>query len=133
MVGLMVSWVPPESNCTVNSYDMQYRRDTSGDWNTVSTMSMSYQLSGLQLGSTYYIQVRAVSDAGNGPWSDEIEEITYNGMISRQLIPSSLHIVKLQPTIVSFVRQTCIVSALVQCHSNAIFRYSSFIIRIPKV
>jgi hypothetical protein len=79
MVGLDVSWQTPESSCTVSSYDIQYRLG-SGNWSTRSTMTTSYQLSGLPYGSTYYIQVRAVSDAGNGWWSDEVQKTTYNGM-----------------------------------------------------
>ena len=85
MVGLDVSWMPPESSCTVNSYDIQYRQGTDDGWSTESTMSTLYLLSGLPYGSTYQIQVRAVSDDREGPWSNEVQEATYNGMISNQL------------------------------------------------
>jgi hypothetical protein len=95
MVGLHVSWMPPpQTSCPINSYDIQYRLATGDNLSTESTMSPPYQLRGLYTGSKYFIRVRAVSGDREGPWSDEIEQTTYNGiyMILRQLMFLELHI-----------------------------------------
>ena len=36
-------------------------------------------LTGLQRGTTYQVRVRAVSDVGNGEWSEVIGKATYSG------------------------------------------------------
>ena len=79
---LHVTWSAPSSDRTIQHYQVDYRVGTSGSWSTRSPnpTSTSVTLTGLQRGTTYQVRVRAVSNVGNGEWSDAVSETTYNGM-----------------------------------------------------
>ena len=79
---LHVIWSAPSSNRTIQHYQVDYRVGTSSSWSTWSPnpTSTSVTLTGLQGGTTYQVRVRAVSDVGNGEWSNTVSRITYDGM-----------------------------------------------------
>ena len=80
---LRVTWSAPSSERPIQHYQVDYRVVTSGSWSTWSPnpTSTSVTLTGLQRGTTYQVRVRAVSDVGNGDWSDAVSETTYDGML----------------------------------------------------
>ena len=66
--GVELNWLPPtEPNGEVH-YVIEYRREDSGNWTSVSTTSDSthYNLTGLHNGTNYSIRVVAVS-SGRAP------------------------------------------------------------------
>ena len=70
---LNVSWTAPENTGpAITDYDVQYRAGTTGaftDANYEGTTT-STTLTGLTVGTTYDVQVRARNTEGTGPWSD---------------------------------------------------------------
>ena len=71
---LAVSWTAPATNGTaITDYDVQYSSDggTSWtEWNASDTSTAtSATITGLTYDTAYLVQVRAVSSAGDGPWS----------------------------------------------------------------
>ena len=81
---LNVSWTVPQSDRTIQHYQVDYRVSGGTTWSTVSPnpTSTSTTLENLQLGTTYEVRVRALSDIGNGTWSDTSSETTVNGKIN---------------------------------------------------
>ena len=77
---LNVSWTALQSDRTIQYYQVDYRVSGSTTWSRVSPnpTTTSTTLENLQLGTTYEVRVRAVSDVGSGTWSDTISETTYN-------------------------------------------------------
>ena len=69
---LQVAWVAPSAgDRPITHYDLQYRAGTSGDWTLVEDITLtSYTITGLTNGTSYQVQVRAVSEVGGGAWSD---------------------------------------------------------------
>ena len=76
---LNVSWTVPQSDRTIQHYQVDYRVSGSTTWSTVSPnpTSTSTTLENLQLGTTYEVRVRALSDIGNGTWSETSSAETY--------------------------------------------------------
>ena len=70
--GLYVQWTAPSAgDQPITHYDLQYRAGTSGDWTLVEDITLtSYTITGLTNGTSYQVQVRAVSEVGDGAWSD---------------------------------------------------------------
>ena len=70
---LDVSWTAPgNTGPAITDYDVQYRAGTTGaftDANYDGTPT-STTLTGLTVGTTYHVQVRARNTEGIGPWSD---------------------------------------------------------------
>ena len=70
---LDVSWTAPENTGpAITDYDVQYRAGTTGaftDANYDGTTTNT-TLTGLTVGTTYHVQVRARNTEGIGPWSD---------------------------------------------------------------
>ena len=70
---LTIDWDGPADigASDITSYDLRYKG--GGDWIEVKGIATSdaddYSLTGLGVGVSYDIQVRAVNDAGPGPWS----------------------------------------------------------------
>ena len=56
----------------VSDYDVQYKKKSDSTWTSPSFTGTgtSTTLTGLTEGTEYEVQVRAVNDEGNGPWSD---------------------------------------------------------------
>ena len=82
---LRVTWSAPSSERTIQHYQVDYRVGTSSSWSRWSPnpTSTSVTLTSLQRGTTYPVRVRAVSDVGNGEWSNTVSETTYDGMYRR--------------------------------------------------
>ena len=80
---LQVTWSAPSSERPIQHYQLDYRVDTSGSWSTWSPnpTSTSVTLTDLQRGTTYQVRVRAVSEVGNGTWSDTANQTTFNGIL----------------------------------------------------
>lgn len=83
---LAVSWSAPTDNGgqPVTSYQVQHSVDNGGTWLPATPVSVSgttARLGGLESGSTYKVQVRAVNAAGAGAWtsSDPVELLTTPG------------------------------------------------------
>ncbi len=55
----------------VDSYDLQYREGTSGNWTTgpQNVSGTSAMISGLTANTAYQVQVQATNDEGTSPWS----------------------------------------------------------------
>ena len=71
---LKVAWTAPENaGPAITSYVVQYRGEDSGDeWDqvTVGGSRLETTVSELESGTKYEVQVRAVNDEGEGPWSE---------------------------------------------------------------
>ena len=75
-----MTWNAPQSDRTITKYQVQYRRSGTTSWNTKDVTSTSTTLEYLSAGTSYQVQVRAVSDVGGGPYSDVRTQITPRGM-----------------------------------------------------
>ena len=79
---LRVTWDSPQSDLTITRYEVQY--NTGSEWMSVADVTGSppptaTDLEGLQAGTSYSVRVRAVSDVGDGSWSDVGTMTTYRG------------------------------------------------------
>ena len=79
---LRVTWDSPKSDVAITRYEVQYR--TGSQWMsaadvTGSPLPTTTDLEGLQAGTLYSVQVRAVSDIGDGDWSNAAMQTTYSG------------------------------------------------------
>ena len=71
---LIVSWSIPQSDLPITNYTVQYRTRVTEQWrsHSVSPPSHSTLLTGLDAGAGCILRVRAVSEIGDGAWSEEI-------------------------------------------------------------
>ena len=70
---LNVSWTAPtNTGPAITDYDVQYRAGTTGAFTNANYdgTTTSTTLTGLTVGTTYDVQVRARNTEGDGPWSD---------------------------------------------------------------
>ena len=77
---LQVTWNAPSSDRPITSYKIQYRSGTSGSWmeRISNGNTRMVTLENLQLGTLYQVRVRAVSDLGDGAWSNVVNMTTLN-------------------------------------------------------
>ena len=80
---LRVNWTTPQSDVAISQYQVQYRRSGTTTWGSEATVSVSppatsANLTGLDAGTEYNVRVRAESAAGDGEWSIEQTERTFN-------------------------------------------------------
>ena len=80
---LIVNWTTPQSDVAISRYQVQYRRSGTTFWSSQVTISgsppaTSTILTGLDAGTEYNIRVRAVSELGDGKWSVEQTERTFD-------------------------------------------------------
>ena len=68
---LLIGWSAPSSGGTPTGYDIRYQKTfaSPNPWTTVEDVTSSYELSNLDSGFGYTVQVRAKNSAGNGEWS----------------------------------------------------------------
>ena len=71
---LSVAWMAPDDagRPPTTSYDVQYRQGIRGSWHGVpqeDVSGTSATITGLNEGTLYQVQVRAINDEGNGPYS----------------------------------------------------------------
>ena len=78
---LTVRWTAPQSDRPITKYQVQYRRTGTINWSPkdVRPSFRSVTLESLSPGTSYQVQVRAVSDVGNGPLSDVRTISTFRG------------------------------------------------------
>ena len=104
---LRVTWTTPQSDVNISRYEVQYRRSGSTSWSSQVTIlgsppATSTILTGLDAGTEYNIRVRAVSELGDGKWSVEQTERTFDSellciiYISYTVIGYMVHIVLFQ-------------------------------------
>ena len=69
--GLDVSWQPPGDTTIVISYDVQYREGDSGSFTDgpQDVTGTSTSIPGLKMNTSYQVQVRMTSAAGDSEWS----------------------------------------------------------------
>ena len=71
---LDVSWTAPDmtGKPAVSDYDVRYRKSSESTWrsHSFSGTGTSTTITGLTQNTRYEVQVRAVNDEGEGPWSD---------------------------------------------------------------
>ncbi len=91
-----VSWTPLTNTQmagkpAVNDYDVQYRKHGDSNWtsHSFSGTGTSTTLTSLTANKSYEVQVRAVNDEGNGPWSDSDSAITQGGGLTRSVAENS--------------------------------------------
>ena len=67
---LDVSWIEPAES-VVDSYDLRYRKDGSGDWEDgpQDVAETRAEITGLESGASYEVQVRATNRRGDSGWS----------------------------------------------------------------
>ena len=71
-----VTWAAPanDGRPAIESYDVQYRVGSSGDWSNgpqnVPAGTTSATITGLTMNTAYQVQVRATNDEGDSGWSD---------------------------------------------------------------
>ena len=78
---LRVTWTTPHSDVSISQYHVQYRRNGTTSWGSQTTISppaTSAILTTLDAGTEYNIRVRAVSELGDGEWSVEQTERTFD-------------------------------------------------------
>ena len=81
---LRVTWTAPQSDVNISQYQVWYKTNETTVWSNQVierpplTTAILDVTSDLTAGTAYNIRVRAVSDAGNGEWSDVQTETTYN-------------------------------------------------------
>ena len=80
---LRVTWSAPLSDRSITIYKIQYRSETSGSWmeRTSNGNTRMVNIESLQLGTLYQVRVKAVSDLGDGAWSNTVSRITFNGKL----------------------------------------------------
>ena len=72
---LSVSWTGREytDRPPITSYDLQYRRGTSGSWTDgpqdVPHTTLNRTITDLEMNTQYQVQVRATNEEGDSPWS----------------------------------------------------------------
>ena len=70
---LLVRWSAPfnSGKPDIQSYDLRYRKGTSGDWKNgpQDLTGLTARITGLDSGSEYQVQVRAANADGDGDWS----------------------------------------------------------------
>ena len=78
---IKIKWSPPQSDKPIAKYNLQYRKSSASNWTavTLDSSETSAVLSGLDRGTSYDVQVRAVSIVGSGPFSDLQQVTTHNG------------------------------------------------------
>ena len=81
---MSVSWLPPSNTGPrITDYDVRYRKGDATDWTehdpTCTCTSTFIQISGLEDGAVYEVQVMASNDEGDSPWSDP-------GVTHRQMV-----------------------------------------------
>ena len=72
--GIEVSWSAPASEAPITGYDVRWRL-FEDEWDTASGLpgsTESYEIDDLVAELEYLIQVRALSSAGSGDWSDTL-------------------------------------------------------------
>ena len=111
---LIVTWTTPQSDVNINQYHVQYRKNGTTSWGSQLTISgsppaTSTILTGLDAGTEYNIRVRARanSTAGDGEWSVEQTERTFDSEFTciiccYQLLLCLWHIYIYKVTIVLF-------------------------------
>ena len=77
---LRVSWRAPSSETSILSYQVQYRALYRSYWTTKTLTSTYTYLENLSPGSSYQVQVRAVSSVGSGAYSTVRTLRTYSGI-----------------------------------------------------
>jgi hypothetical protein len=85
---LSVSWTKPQSPLPILRYDVRYRVSSAIRWTTVPvTGSTTTTLTNVVPGRRYDVQVRAVSQSGNGAYSTAATQVL-NTVPSAVTIPS---------------------------------------------
>ena len=82
---ITVSWRAPASAGEITYYELRWRPAGDGSWTVVPEIASSernYAISGLQGGAEYEAQVRAVSAAGPGEWSESLQVSTTTGGVT---------------------------------------------------
>ena len=77
---LTVTWTAPQSERPITKYQVQYRRTGTTSWSTREVRTRYVTLENLSPGTSYQVQVRAVSDVGSGPFSDLRALLAYRGI-----------------------------------------------------
>ncbi|XP_038048234.1 angiopoietin-1 receptor-like [Patiria miniata] len=82
-VSITITWSPPNSpNGIITNYDITYWKSVDAGTqtlrNNVGVSPLVYHVDGLEMSTMYYIQVRAKTSAGAGPWSDTATASTQN-------------------------------------------------------
>ena len=76
---LNVKWTAPQSERPITKYQVQYRRTGPTSWSSRDLTIRSVTLENLSPGTSYQVQVRAVSDVGIGPFGDMRTLLTFRG------------------------------------------------------
>ena len=65
---------PDEGGSPITSYTWQYSTDSGSTWVTIRTNTTDnpITITGLTNDTPYLFRTRAINDAGNGPWSDNV-------------------------------------------------------------
>ena len=76
---IRVTWNAPSSDRPITKYQVQYRRSGRTNWRGMDATSTSTTLVNLSAGTSYQVQVRAVSEIGVGSYSEIRTITTYRG------------------------------------------------------
>ena len=74
-----IAWDEPDnSGPHVTSYEVKLAEQNGSNWQTqtVASTASTYIWTGLEVGSGYKYQIRAINDEGGGAWSPEIDVVT---------------------------------------------------------
>ena len=97
---IQITWNPPQSDKRIEKYYLQHRKANASNWTAVTLgPSETTVLSGLDRGTVYHVQLRAISIVGSGPFSDLQQVTTHNGKgcedayLCMQIPCCSMHII----------------------------------------
>ena len=113
---LRVTWTTPQSDVNILEYQVQYRRSGTTSWSSATPLSgsppaTSTILTELDAGTEYKIRVRAVSELGDGEWSVEQTERTFDSEL--------LCIIYINYTVIGYMVYTYSITSVI------IFAFSS--------
>ena len=80
---LTLAWTAPDNpGPAIKGYDLQYRTGTGSfaNWNHPGTGTTA-EITGLDAGTAYEVQVRAINDEGTGPWSPSGDGTTASNQV----------------------------------------------------
>ncbi|MGR3914928.1 MAG: cadherin-like beta sandwich domain-containing protein, partial [Gammaproteobacteria bacterium] len=69
---LNAEWALP-GNAFVNRYSLRWKRGQAGEWAVVSAAHSPHMIINLENRQVYFVEVRAVNDFGDGPWSQSAQ------------------------------------------------------------
>ena len=125
-----LSWTAPadDGDRPLTGYALDARTNSNDPWQrvggTISAASTSFQYTGLQAGTRYYVRLVALSDAGESAPSNEVNSTTDHPLPSSVMVPVGWSLTPAGLTGGSRFRLLAVESKGLSCQSRDIGRYN---------